>query len=69
MVPATYSVFLQTAPPGGIPPFTFGVRVSPQGGQVINLPVQSEAEFLSVLSLLQIPGQLFFHQGALIKNG
>jgi hypothetical protein len=69
MVPATYSVFVQTAPPGNVPPFTFGVRVTPQGGGMITLPINSESEFNAVLALLQTPGQLFFDRGALIKNG
>jgi hypothetical protein len=54
---------------GNVPPFTFGVRVTPQGGGMITLPINSESEFNAVLALLQTPGQLFFDRGALIKNG
>jgi hypothetical protein len=69
MVRATYSVFVQTAVPGGAPPFAYGVRVTPEGGPPLDLPINSEAEFMAVLAVLQVPGELFYDRGALVKKG
>jgi len=69
MIPVNYTVFVQTPSPEGAPPFRFGVKVKPEGAPEETLPVNSEAEFMAILALLQLPGPLFLEAGVLVKTG